>query len=499
MPSGLLLGIDIGTSSVKVALVDSNTGEYLAHATSPTTGEIPLASPQPGWAEQDPEDWWNHTVAAINELKLQHDLSQVQAIGVAYQMHGLVLLDQEHQVVRPAIIWCDSRAVETGDSLYSVIGPDYAARNLLNHPGNFTASKIAWVAQNEPDNFAQAKFAMLPGDYIAYRLTGEVATSEGGLSEMTLWDFESNTLAQKLYANIGATSNLFPTVIPTYSNHKAQTGGQRTDLGLPATAPVTYRAGDQPNNALSLGVLNPGESATTAGTSGVVYAVTDKDPFDDQGRVNTFLHVNHTSGEPRRGVLLCLNGCGSLYSWLRRTLIPGGSFTDLNNLAEQAPAGADGLLLYPFGNGAERTLNNRNPGATFRHLDFNRHDRTHLARAAQEGIVYALADGFEVMSRIGCPVTHVKAGRANLFLSDLFCQTFCNVTGCELTLFESDGSFGAAVGAGIGAEILTPDIFNSIPRQLGQFQPDPTDRKLAQTNFEKWKAGLPLASTPNPN
>lgn len=487
MSSGILLGIDVGTSSIKVALVDAKTGEYVAHATSPQAGEIPLSSPQPGWAEQDPEDWWNHTVAAINQLKQSHDLSQVQAIGVAYQMHGLVLLDQNNQVVRPAIIWCDSRAVEIGESLYSVIGPDYAARNLLNHPGNFTASKIAWVAQNEPDNFSKAVTAMLPGDYIAYRLTGAIATSQGGLSEMTLWDFESNDLARKLYANIGATTDLFPTVLPTFSNQEQNPGGQRTDLGLPATAPVTYRAGDQPNNALSLGVLNPGEAATTAGTSGVVYAVTEKDPYDDQGRVNTFLHVNHTPQDPRRGVLLCLNGCGSLYSWLRRSLTPEGTFQHLNTLAEQAPPGADGLHLFPYGNGAERTLGNRNPGASVHHLDFNRHTPAHLARAGQEGIVYALADGLEVMAKLGSPVNHVKAGRANLFLSELFCQIFCNVTGCDLSLYESDGAFGAAIGAGIGAGLMTPDIFKGVPKPLSNFSPKPQESESYKARYQAWK------------
>lgn len=483
---GLLLGLDIGTSSVKAALVDAHSGQTVARASSPATGEIPLRSPHPGWAEQDPEDWWNHTVEAINQLKQAQDLAQVQAIGVAYQMHGLVLLDQNHQPVRPAIIWCDSRAVESGDHLATVIGPDTIARNLLNPPGNFTASKLAWVAEHEPETLARAAYAMLPGDYIAARLTGQVATSQTGLSEMTLWDFEQNSFAEKLFAHTGAPRSLFPTVLPTLSN-QTKTNDTLAHLGLSPGIPVTYRAGDQPNNALSLGVLNPGEAATTAGTSGVVYAVTDRDAFDPQGRVNTFLHVNHTPESPRRGVLLCLNGCGSLYSWLRRTILPEGSFQQLNDLAAQAPAGSEGLLVLPFGNGAERTLNNQNPGAAVHNLDFNRHTAAHLARAAQEGIIYALADGMEAMTQIGCPVTTVKAGRANLFLSDLFCQSFADITGCTLTLHDTDGSVGAALGAGLAQNSLTSEVFQTVPATLAEFQPSAENQAALTSAFTAWK------------
>lgn len=485
---GTLLGIDIGTSSVKASLVDADSGKTLCRTQSPTSSEIPLQSPYPGWAEQNPEDWWAHTVICLQELAEHRTLANVKAVGIAYQMHGLVLVDDQGSPVRPAIIWCDSRAVESGDKLAEAVGPDYCANNLLNPPGNFTASKLAWVAENEPENIERSAAAMLPGDYIAYRLTGEIATSETGLSEMTLWDFPANTFARDLYQATTIEKDLFSRVLPTLVKRRPDSGGLRVQLGLPQDVPVTYRAGDQPNNALSLGVLKPGEAATTAGTSGVVYAVTDQNVFDPQGRVNTFLHVNHTVKEPRLGVLLCLNGCGSLYSWLRRNVLPDGSFTDLNNLAQEAPVGSEGLLVFPYGNGAERVLGNRAPGASVHGLDFNRHTRSHLARAAQEGIVFALASGLEAMQELDCPVQTVKAGRSNLFLSDLFCQTFCDVTGCRLELYETDGSVGAALGAGLGAGLFTEKIFESVPLHLANYHPHPENQSILKGAFKHWKS-----------
>lgn len=480
----VVLGIDIGTSSVKVALVKTETGQTLATAQSPESGEIPLTSTSPGWAEQNPEDWWTHTCLSLKTLGTEYDLSQVQAIGIAYQMHGLVLVDEQGSPVRPAIIWCDSRAVKQGDQLADKVGLNYCHSNLLNHPGNFTASKLAWVAHNEPATLSRATTAFLPGDYIAMRLTGHTATSETGLSEMTLWDFKENCPALPLLQATTAPESILPTPLTTFVSPDQAPKTIPNTLGIPPNTPVTYRAGDQPNNALSLGALEPGEAATTAGTSGVVYAVTDQNPFDPQGRVNSFLHVNHTPQSPRRGVLLCLNGCGSLYSWLRRTLLPQGSFADLNNLAAQAPAGADGLDLYPYGNGAERILGNQNPGAAFRNLDFNRHSAAHLARAAQEGIVFALAQGLQVMAELNTPVKTVRAGKANLFQSDLFCQTFTDTTGCDLTLHETNGAIGAAIGAGIGAGLVEPN--SALPPQiLKTFQPGEKS-ELLRSRFKSW-------------
>ena len=454
---GLLLGYDLGSSAIKAALVEIESGRLVAQATSPDT-ELEIAAPRPGWAEQDPEVWWRHLVAATARLgEALHGtgkaLADVQAVGIAYQMHGLVLTDAVGAVLRPAIIWCDSRAVETGDRAFAELGREETLRRLLNSPGNFTASKMRWVIENEPRVAESAAHFLLPGDYLAWRLTGEWATTPSGLSEGILWDFSRSARADFLLDHYGIDARLLPRAVPTFSEQGALTAAAADELGLPAGTPLTYRGGDQPNNALSLGVLDPGTVAATAGTSGVVYGVADRADYDPASRVNTFVHVNHREERPRYGVLLCLNGCGILYSWLRRTCNDERDYGPINFQAAQVPVGADGVVVLPFGNGAERMLGNRDPGASVHGLRCNSHDQRHLVRAAQEGVAFSLAYGLEVMREVGVDATTVRAGAANLFLSPLFREAFAATTGATIELYDTDGAQGAARGAAIGAGI----------------------------------------------
>lgn len=454
---GALLGFDVGSSSIKAVLLDVRTGAVTASATSPKQ-ELAIQSPRPGWAEQDPEVWWDNLVAASAELRAAAGKAWagVQAIGISYQMHGLVLLDNALRVLRPSIIWCDSRAVETGDAAFRGIGEKECLTRLLNSPGNFTASKLAWVKQNEPDVFSRVSTFLLPGDWIALRLTGSAGTTFSGLSECILWDFTRNARADVVLDWFGIPSSLAPAASPAFGTHGTLGDEAAAALGLRRGIPVSYKAGDQPNNAFSLGVLEPGSAAATAGTSGVVYGITDTPRPDPASRVNGFLHVNHAPNRPRIGVLLCLNGTGILYSWLRRILVGDtGSvpYDELNRVAAGAPVGSDGLRILPFGNGAERTLENANPGASLHGLDFNRHGIPHLLRAAQEGIVFALRYGLEIMKGIGLQTRTVRAGRANMFLSPLFREAFATATGTRVELFDTDGAQGAARGAGVGAGI----------------------------------------------
>ena len=446
-----LLGFDIGSSSVKATLLEIASGKTIASAFSPSS-EMPMQSPQPGFAEQDPEMWWRELVNAMNKVHQQVSFTgdEVAAIGIAYQMHGLVCVDKDLKPLRPSIIWCDSRAVKIGDKAFEELGEKYCLKNFLNSPGNFTASKLRWVKKNEPDIYKNIHKVMLPGDYIAMKLTGEPATTISGLSEGIMWNFKKEKIARDLLKYYGIDEELLSPLVPTFGEQGKLASAAANELKLKAGIPVSYRAGDQPNNAFSLNVSQPGEVAATAGTSGVVYGIIDKPNYDPKSRVNTFVHVNHSKKDPRYGVLLCVNGTGILNSWLRKNFFGDSSYEQINKEASMAPAGSDELLVYPFGNGAERVLENKDLGAVMKVLQFNRHNRGHIAHASQEGIVFALHYGAEVMKGMGMEIKTVRAGYANMFLSDVFSSVFVNTLGCDLELYNTDGATGAARGAGIG-------------------------------------------------
>jgi xylulokinase len=487
----LLLGYDVGSSSIKATLMDSETGKALASASSPDN-EMEIIAKKPGWAEQHPQIWWENVVAATQKIKAQTNFSagDVRAIGISYQMHGLVIVDKKQEILRPAIIWCDSRAVEIGRKALKNIGERKCLTQLLNSPGNFTASKLKWVKDNEPKMYAKIYKMMLPGDFVAMKMTGEIKTTPSGLSEAILWDFKKQGLAEIVLEHYGISQNLVPEVMPTFSVQGHLTKEAAKSLGLKAGTIVSYRAGDQPNNALSLNVLHSGEIAATAGTSGVVYGVTDKTKYDPKSRVNTFVHVNHSHDKPSYGVLLCLNGTGILNSWLKRNT---GTidYPEMNALAEKVPVGSDGLVIFPYGNGAERMLENRDIGASIHGLNFNIHGKSHLLRAAQEGIVFALNYGLEIMSNAGVMIKKVRAGKANMFLSPLFGEAFSTVTGATVELCNTDGSQGAARGAGIGAGLYreVKDAFVGL-KPVSTIEPNRKLTKAYEQAYKMWKGVL---------
>ncbi len=492
----LFLGLDIGSSSTKVSVIDGQTGRCLGAVSYPEA-ELAIHSPQPGFAEQNPETWWDCVKQGCVRLFSREgiDPKRIEAIGISYQMHGLVLVDEQQQVLRPAIIWCDSRAVPYGDSALAALGADYCFSHLLNSPGNFTAAKLRWVQENQPEIFARIHKIMLPGDYIAMKLTGDITTTASGLSEGTLWDFAERRVASRLLDHWGIDADLVPRLVPSFGEQGRVSAAAAAELGLRAGIQVSYRAGDQPNNAFSLNITEPGEVAATAGTSGVIYGVTDQMAADTQSRVNTFLHVSDTPGSPRNGVLVCVNGTGRLYSWLRQTLAAAGeapAYDLLNHLAEAVPVGSEGLVFHPFGNGAERIFQNRNLGAHLRHLDFNRHGLGHLVRAAQEGIVFSLNQGFDVLKSLGGSCTLVRAGRGNMFLSDVFTRAFANTTGAVVELVDTDGAQGAARGAalGVGYYASTREAFAGLTR-LGTLEPEPGLMAQYQEAYQQWVACLP--------
>ena len=447
-----LLGFDLGSSSVKACLVDADSGNVIGSAFFPQP-EMVIEAPQPGFAEQQPGIWWQNACLASKAVMQQTKVApgDIKAIGISYQMHGLVVVDKELNVLRPSIIWCDSRAVPYGKNAFDALGHQFTLHHLLNSPGNFTAAKLAWVKANEPDVYAQVTHFMLPGDYLAARMTGDIVTTASGLSEGAFWDFQANQPAQFLLDYYGFDPALIPSLKPTFAPQGELLASAAAELGLAAKTPVTYRAGDQPNNAWSLNVLEPGQIAATAGTSGVVYGVSDQAKYDPQSRVNTFLHVSHTNEAPRYGVLLCVNGTGILNSWLRNQVLRRSiGYDEMNALAHEAPIGADGLVCLPFGNGAERMLENADLGASFQGLQLTRHGLPHLIRAAQEGIVFALYYGIQIMESVGVGLQTIRAGEANMFLSSLFRDTLANLTGATIELYNTDGAQGAARGAGLG-------------------------------------------------
>lgn len=486
-----LLGYDIGSSSVKACLVEANTGKIVASDFFPKE-EMEITAVKAGWAEQAPEEWWKNLKLAHESIAKQSGVKaeDIKAIGITWQMHGLVLVDKNQQVLRPSIIWCDSRAVPYGEKAFKTIGEEKCLSHLLNSPGNFTASKLAWVKEHEPHIFEKVDKLMLPGDYIAMKLSGDIAMTIEGLSEGMFWDFKNQSVSEDVLSYYGIPKSFIPDIKPIFGIQAEVSAQAAKELGLKEGTPITYRAGDQPNNAASLNVFNPGEIASTAGTSGVVYGVLDKLDYDTRSRVNTFAHVNYTPDQTRLGVLLCINGTGILNSWLRRNLaVEGLSYNDMNNLAAQSPIGAKGVSIIPFGNGSERVLENKEVNCSIHGINFNIHNKADLLRAGQEGIVFSYEYGMEIMKEMGMNIHLIRAGHANMFLSPVFAQTLASVSGATIELFNTDGAAGAAKAAGMGAGIYASneEAFSSLTK-ISVIEPETNKKVQYRDAYEKWKS-----------
>lgn len=486
----LLLGIDLGTSSIKVSVIDAQTNKKIASTQYPET-EAAILSEQPGWAEQDPATWWNYTKLAIQKLNSLglYNPKNIGAIGIAYQMHGLVVVDKDHQPLRNSIIWCDSRAVEIGNAAFSELSPTGFLDAHLNSPGNFTASKLAWVKQFEPETYEMVHKFMLPGDFLSMCFTGEINSNISSISEGILWDFKKKDISETLLNHYGISSDLVPEILPVFGNYGKVRAEVAEELGLSTEAFVSYKAGDQPNNALSLNVFEAGEVAATAGTSGVIYAVTDQLVYDKESRVNTFAHVTHENEKPNLGVLLCINGTGIQNSWIKKTTASSYDYMQMNQLAADISIGADGLIILPFGNGAERMLNNKMVLGHMENIDFVRHSTAHLWRAAQEGIAFSFRYGLDILRQNGIEPKVIKAGHANMFLSPIFQQSFAGVTNTPVELYDNDGSVGAALGAGLGAKIFKSrsEAFAGLEKHATV---EPSHVTLYDELYDKWKNSL---------
>ncbi|KGI60406.1 xylulokinase [Prevotella sp. S7 MS 2] len=492
MSNRYLLGFDVGSSSVKASLVEVESGQTAATAFYPKS-EAPMLAVKTGWAEQDPQMWWDNAKLALKQVMADSGITgeEILAVGISYQMHGLVCVDKNREVLRPSIIWCDSRAVPYGEKAFKELGTDYCLGHLLNSPGNFTASKLAWVKANEPVLYERIDKIMLPGDYIAMKLSGDVCTTISGLSEGMMWDFKDKCPAKSLLDYYGFDEHILAHIVPTFAVQGEVSSEAAAETGLKKGTPISYRAGDQPNNAVSLNVFNPGEIASTAGTSGVVYGVLGDVNYDVKSRVNTFAHANYTLEEDRLGVLLCINGTGILNAWVHRNVTPDISYADMNKMAETVPVGSEGVSIIPFGNGSERVLENKEVDCSIHGLNFNKHSKAHIVRAAQEGIVFSFCYGMEIMRDMGMDIRKIHAGHANMFLSPLFRNTLAGVSGATIELYETDGSVGAAKGAGIGAGIYKnhDEAFATL-KKLAVIEPEEHLKTSYTDAYERWKSIL---------
>jgi len=486
------IGFDLGSSSVKAALIETTTGKSVGITQFPEK-EMVIVAEQTGWAEQDPNLWWKNIGQVTKKLLTQTGVSskKIKGIGIAYQMHGMVVVDKNQQVLRPSIIWCDSRAVAIGNETFKGVGEDKCVSNLLNSPGNFTLSKLKWVKENEPEIFEKVDKLMLPGDFIAMKLTGEATTTISGLSEGIMWDFKQNKLADWLFDYMGISTDVIPTIVPTFSNQGTVSKKAAEEIGLPKGIPVLYRAGDQPNNALSLNAFEPGEIAATGGTSGVVYAITDSAKTKESSRINNFAHVNYTTEAPRIGKLLCINGAGIQYSWMKQNIVAStDSYNDMNNLADAIPVGSDGLRILPFGNGAERMLNSQNTGASTFNLNFNKHNKAHLLRASLEGVAFSFVYGIDILKNDGVDLSAIRAGNDNLFRSEIFSNTIATLVGTDIKIIDTTGAVGAARAAGVSTgDFKTLNDAFSDNEHVTTYQPL-KDKRMYEDAYLLWKQDL---------
>jgi len=460
-----LLGFDIGSSSVKATLVNAENIDENYHGQSPKT-EMRITAKQSSWAEQDPNLWWEHVVKSCLEVLAASKISSsdIASIGIAYQMHGLVCINEMGAILRDAIIWCDSRAVDIGEKCFKSLGSDYCLNHLLNSPGNFTASKLAWLAENEAATYERIHKIMLPGDYIAWKMTGKIQTTISGLSEGVFWDFKRNDISEVLLEDLNIDRELLPDIVENFTTQGRLTEEAANQLGLTVGIPITYRAGDQPNNALSLNVLKPGQVAATGGTSGVVYALTDKARADEKSRINA-------------------------YRWIKEQF-GAESYSAMEQQAERIPVGSEGLRILPFGNGAERLLENLETGAQINNLQLNIHKAGHFYRAGLESIAFAFAYGLEMMMPLMGETDTIRAGNDNLFQSDVFSTTLATILDVEIEIIETTGSLGAAVASGINeGSVRNLEGKLSNLNKLKSYVPA-VDQKPYLEAYELWRTDL---------
>lgn len=457
-----LLGIDIGTSGTKTVLFDE-AGNTIASA----LGEYPLYQPNVGWAEQDPEDWWKATFSTIKAVlgKSGVNPSDVKGVGLSGQMHGAVLLDKDNQVLRKAIIWCDQRSSAECDQITSIIGKERLIEITANPAlTGFTASKVMWVKNNEPEIFEKVKKILLPKDYIRFKLTGEFATEVSDASGMQFMDIPkrkwSSEVLDKLGIDKGLLGDVYESQEVSGKVHKA--AAELT--GLKEGTPVVGGAGDQAAGAVGNGIVRPGVISSTIGTSGVVFAFSENVSIDPKGRVHTFCHAVPNTWH----IMGVTQGAGLSLKWFRdnfcieekRTaeLMGIDPYVLMDQEADRVEAGCSGLIYLPYMMGERTPHLDPNAKGVFFGLSA-KHEKQDMLRAVMEGVVYSLKDCLEIIKEMGVDVSEVRASGGG-GKSKLWRQMQSDVFGTEITTINSSegGALGVALLAGVGT-----GVYSSVP------------------------------------
>jgi xylulokinase len=445
------LGIDVGTGGTRALVIDQS-GSVVSSASEE---HQPFASPQIGWAEQDPTDWWRASGVAVSHALRQGSVraEQIACVGFSGQMHGAVLLDAQGSVVRPALIWCDVRTEKQAQELTSLIGAE-RLRQLTCNPAltNFTLTKCLWVRENEPENWSRVCSLMLPKDYVRFRLTGERATDLADASGTLLLDVANRRWSQQILDFVQMDRSLLPALYesPEICGQISEAGATAT--GLIAGTPVVAGAGDQAANAIGIGVVSPGAVSATIGTSGVVLAATNLPALDPEGRVHTFCH-----GMANRWLVMGVTQAAGLsLRWFRDQFgMANGhreSYEDLTAEAAKIPAGAEGLLWAPYLMGERTPYLDANARAMLVGLTAS-HTRAHVIRAILEGVAFSLRDTFTIFEQIAVPVKTIRLGGGGA-RSPLWRQIQADVYSHEVetVAVEEGAAYGAAILAGVGAK-----------------------------------------------
>jgi xylulokinase len=440
------LGIDVGTGGSRAVLIDTD-GSVIA---STTVEHAPFASPEIGWAEQDPRDWWRASAAAIRALLADEnvDSGDIAAVGLSGQMHGAVFLNESDEVLRPSIIWCDQRTEKQCRELTTKIGAENLIR-LVSNPAltNFTLTKMLWLRDNEPEIWNQVRTVLLPKDYVRFRLTGDKATEVSDASGTLMLDVENRKWSSEILAAVGIGENLLPELYESAEITGTISAKAAEETGLKARTPVVGGAGDNAAGAIGMGIVRPGAVSVTIGTSGVVFAVTNSPSVDLRGRIHTFCHAApnrwHNTGVTQ--------AAGLSFRWFRDNFASNASYDELVAEAAKITSGADGLLWTPYLMGERTPHIDPHVRATLTGLTAS-HTKAHIVRAILEGVAFSLRDSIEIYKELNIPIENIRLGGGGA-RSSLWRQIQADVYGQTVEIVEAEegAAYGVALLAGIGA------------------------------------------------
>jgi xylulokinase len=482
------LGMDVGTGGTRAVIVDA-AGKLIAGASSEHEA---FKTAHPGWAEQNPEDWWRAAQEAIRfALAAAPEPHQpIAAIGLTGQMHGAVLLDETGQVLRPSLIWCDTRTQPQCDWLTEKIGYERLIELTCNPAlPNFTLTKLLWVKQHEPEIFAKTRHILCPKDYVRYRLTGEFAIDVQEASGTLLLDVTHRRWSREVAAAAGIPESWLPTVYesPEVCARISETASGLT--GLTARTSVVAGAGDQGAGAVGMGILQPGSVSATIGTSGVVFAATASPTKDPKGRLHTFCHAVpglwHVMGVTQ--------GAGLSLRWVRDTFFPSHNYDELTAAAAKVPSGSEGLEWAPYLLGERTPHLDPEVRAAFACICSN-HTAAHFVRAVLEGVAYSLKDTFTLFAELGIPVTAIRLGGGGA-RGPLWRKIQAGIYGqaVEVLTAEEGGAFGSALMAGVGAGHWAnlDQACDQAIEVAQRIEPDAADLAAYKTGYAKWRKLYP--------